>query len=255
MKKSQDRIKDWWEDSSKWYQKDAKIHTRAAHYGPYAPDEDKLRLLGKVKGKKILEIGCGGGQCSIAFAKEGANVTGVDISEEQLKYAENLAKKNKVKVKFVQSDVQTLKQFKSNGYDIVFSTWALQYIPDLKKCFKEVHRILKKNGLFVFSFGHPFHENINPKTTKLKYNYNKPGKVVETETWADGKKHTFIMFKRRISDIYDAIVESGLTLEKILEPVKLKGQKAWTSDPFTDDFSLKLAKMVPPTIIFKTRKK
>ena len=58
MKKTQDKIKKWWEDSSKWYQKDAKIHTKAAHYGPYAPDEDKLRLLGKVKGKKIL---CGRG--------------------------------------------------------------------------------------------------------------------------------------------------------------------------------------------------
>ena len=63
------------------------------------------------------------------------------------------------------------------------------------------------------------------------------------------------MFRRRISDIHDAIVESGLTLEKILEHIKLKGQLAWTTDPFEGDFPLKLAKLIPPTIIFKTRKK
>ncbi len=88
-------IKKWWNDVSKGYQRDSQIHTKSAHYGPYAPDEDALKLIGTVKGKKILEIGCGGGQCSIAFAKKKALCTGIDISEKQLEFAEKLAKKKK----------------------------------------------------------------------------------------------------------------------------------------------------------------
>ncbi len=53
-------IEKWWDNVSKGYQKGSNIHTKAAHYGPYAPNENELNLLGKVKGKKILEIGCGG---------------------------------------------------------------------------------------------------------------------------------------------------------------------------------------------------
>lgn len=75
-------IKKWWEEIAQDYQKKYKIPTKSAHYGPYSPDEDKLNLLGSIKRKKILEIGCGGGQCSIAFAKQGAKCIGLDISEK-----------------------------------------------------------------------------------------------------------------------------------------------------------------------------
>jgi len=112
--------------------------------------------LGNVKGKRTLEKGCGGGQCSIAFAKQGAMTTGIDISEEQIKFAKKLAKKEKVEVKFYMGNIENLKQIKSKSQDIVFSSYALQYIKNLKKCFKEVYRVLKNKGIFVFSLDHPF---------------------------------------------------------------------------------------------------
>ena len=77
------------------------------------------------KEDSIIEIGCGGAQCAIAMAKKGANVTGVDQSQEQLKFAKNLAQKNKVKIKFIQSSFQNLRKLKSNKYDIAFSAFAL----------------------------------------------------------------------------------------------------------------------------------
>src|SRR3989338_6985105 len=126
--------KKWWEHSSKSYQKESNIPADI-HYGPGAPNEKELRLLGKLKGKRVLEIGCGGAQCGIAMAKQGAIVTGIDISEEQLKFARKLAEKNNVKLDFYQGDIKKLKQIKSNSRDIVFSEWALQYVDDLDKCF------------------------------------------------------------------------------------------------------------------------
>jgi len=52
-------VKKWWEQNSSSYQDDSKIPVDI-HYGPGAPHEKKLKLLGSLKGKKVLEIGCGG---------------------------------------------------------------------------------------------------------------------------------------------------------------------------------------------------
>src|SRR3989344_7452285 len=113
-------IKKWWEYTSKTYQKESNIPIDV-HYGPGSPNEKNLNLMGKVRGKNVLEIGCGGAQCSIAFAKQGAKVTAIDISEEQLKFAKKLAEKNKVKIKFIHWDIQNLEPIKNNSQDIVFS--------------------------------------------------------------------------------------------------------------------------------------
>lgn len=247
-------IENWWDEVSKGYQEDSDLYTKAAHYGPFCPDEDKLKLLGTVKGKKILELGCGGAQCSIAFAKKGAVCTGIDISKEQLKYAEKLAKKNKVKIKLIKGNIQTLRGIKSNSYDIVFSAYAFQYIPNLTKCFKEVHRVLKKNGVFVFSFDNPFYLTLNTKTGKVEKSYFKTGRHEEIETWPDGSKHKFVMYYRKVSDIYNSLMESKFFVEKIIEPSFYKGQQAWRRKRWKEIYPEKLVKLIPPTIIFKAKK-
>lgn len=247
-------IEKWWNETSKGYQEDSKIRTKSAHYGPYAPDENKIRLLGSVREKRILEIGCGGGQCSIAFAKQGAKCTGLDLSKEQLKHAEELAKKNKVSVKFLKHDIQTLQGMKSKTYDIVFSAFALQYVPDLTKCFKEVFRVLKKGGLFVFSFDHPFYSSLSPETFKIDKNYNKSGKIEETETWPDGSKHKFVAYIRKVSDIFDSLQKSGFSIEKMIEPFDKKTERAWKEVNWKKIYPEKLVEMVCPTIIFKSKK-
>jgi len=251
--KAEKEIKKWWEATSEKYQDTAKIHTKSAHYGPYAPDENRLKLLGNVRGKKILELGCGGAQCSIAFAKQGAKVTGMDLSEQQLEYAKKLAEKNNVKVDFIQGSFQDLSKLKSNNYDIVFSAFAFQYSPELNKLFKQIHRVLKKKGIFVFSFDHPFYSTIDVKTNKIVRKYE-AGKYIEEEVRQDGKKHKFVGFTRKIGDIYDSLLKSGFFLEKIIEPIEMKNQVAWTKDFWKGVYPKGLVKMIPPTIIFKARK-
>jgi|SRR3989344_941790 len=241
--------KKWWEHSSKSYQKESNIPADI-HYGPGAPNEKELRLLGKLKGKKILEIGCGGAQCGIAMAKQGAKVTGIDISNEQLKFAKSLAEKNKVKINFFQGDIVSLKQIKSNSQDLVFTAWALHYVGNLKKSFKEVYRVLKKGGVFVFATPHPFYDTIDSKTLKIKRSYFNSGKHVEV--YSD-KTKKFIFYDHTFSDITNAIVNSGLHIEKVVEP---DSRKKYKGDPWYGiwDFTKKMMEKFPPTIIFKTSK-
>ena len=241
--------KKWWEYSSQSYQKESRIPVDI-HYGPGAPNEKELKLLGNLRGKKVLEIGCGGAQCGIAMAKQGAYVTGIDISEKQLEFARNLAKKNNVNVKFYQGDIVSLKQIKSNTQDFVFTAWALHYVGDLEKCFKEVYRVLKKGGIFVLSTPHPFYDTVNSKTLKIIRSYFKNGK--HTEVYSD-KTKTFVFFDHTFADITNAIVNAGLQIEKVIEP---DSRKRYKGDPWYGlwDFNPKMMGYFPPTIIFRTRK-
>jgi len=247
--------KKWWEATSQYYQKDSDIPI-GIHYGPGAPFEDGkhgLHLLGNLRGKRVLEIGCGGAQCGIAMAKQGAHVTGIDISEAQLKFARYLADKNKVDMKFYQGDIKKFPYIKSNSQDLVFTAWALLYVDDLESCFKESYRVLKPKGNFVLAMPHPFFNTIDPKTLKLRQSYLGAGKWENTETWQDGSKHKFVMYNRTVSEISNTLSDSGFTIEKMIEP---DSRIHYARDPWYNlwEFKPKVMKFVPPTIIFKARK-
>ena len=234
-------IKKWWERNSMYYQNKYMLPVEI-HYGPGVLNEDKLKLLGKLKSKKVLELGCGGGQCSVAFAKKGAKVIGVDISQEQINFAQKLAEKYKVKINFIKSNFQNLKKIKLNKQDIVFSAFALHYVDDLEKCFREVFRVLKKRGIFVFSLDHPFYRTIDSNKLQVKESYLKTGK--EVFTFSDPTKK-FVCYTHTISDLFNLLIETGFNVEKIIEP---DSRKRYSYDPWYGlwDYTPKMLKTFPP---------
>lgn len=247
-------VEKWWNESSDSFQKgyfEPNSELTTAHYGVHAPSENNLKLLGNIRGKRILEVGCGGAQCSIAFAKKGAICTGIDLSREQLKHAEGLVKKHGVRVRLVRGDFHDLGMFKPNSFDIAFSAWAFQYSPNLKKLFKQVHRVLKKGGLFVFSTEHPFYMTMDDKTQKMRRSYFKTGRYEEMETWPDGSRHKFVSYRTKVSDIFNSLVDAGFRVERILEPLSIDEKLPEMEEK---QFPTSMAKMVGPTIIFKARK-
>lgn len=247
---SENEIRRWWDEASEYYQKEIsgdKFDT--VHYGPFGSSEDKLHLLGKVKGKKVLELGCGGGQCSIALAKRGAKCTGIDLSSKQLEFARNAAKENRVEVAFIKKSFSNLKSFPNHSYDIIISVFALQFAKNLDRIFTEVRQVLKKNGIFVFSLDHPFYLLVDPNTMELSNSYNKVGLIEEREKWPDGSKHKFMMYNRKISDIVNSIIMSGLTLEAVIEPFIPKDM-VWGNG-----YRRKLVRKITPTILFKCVRK
>ena len=246
---SEKDISEWWDAASGYYQKEIsgdKMET--VRYGPFGSSEDKLRLLGSVRGRRVLELGCGGGQVSIALAKKGAVCTAIDISKKQLEYAEESAKKKKVSVNFIRQSISDLSGFGSASFDIIISVFALQYVEDLGKVFSEVRRLLRRNGIFVFSIDHPFYITVNPNNMTISESYNKTGMTEEKEIWPDGSRRNFIMYRRRVSDIINSITGSGLKLGGVIEPFDDK-------DPvWGQGYRRKLVRLITPTMIFKCLK-
>src|SRR5437588_63744 len=144
-----------WDRHSASYQAGARLPTDVAHYGPDIGTESDLRLLGDLKGKRVLELGCGGAQCSIAFAKQGATAIGIDYSSEQLAFARRLCEREGVKVELRQGDLADLAFLRADSIDLVFSAFSFGFVEDLNRVFRQVHRVLKVGAPLVFSLPHP----------------------------------------------------------------------------------------------------
>ena len=106
-----------------------------------------MKMIGDLRDKKILELGCGAGEASVYFAKKGAEVTAVDISKGMLKVVQKLADKHHVTVKTKQSYSNSI-DFYDETFDIVYAANLLHHV-DIVSTIKEVSRVLKRGGLFV----------------------------------------------------------------------------------------------------------
>lgn len=115
-----------------------------------------LKMIGKVKGLKILDAGCGTGEYSIILAKKGAECVGIDFSKGMINHAKINAKNNNVDIDFKKADICNLP-FKDNVFDKVISSRVLNFIKEdnLDLAIKELLRVLKKGGELTLSLIHP----------------------------------------------------------------------------------------------------
>ncbi len=247
-KKDMRAIEKWWNDASGYYQEELGHYApNDIIYGPFGSTEKKLKLLGSVKGKRVLELGCGGGQASIYLAKLGAKCTGIDISRRQIEYARKLAAEEGVEVDFSESTMTDLRRLYGADYDIVISIFAIQYIEDLDGLFKEVGKVIRPGGVFLFSTEHPFYLITDPETMQVGESYYKTGRFEEKEKWPDGSRHVHIMYRRKVSDIYNSLFSSGFAVEKTVEPLDMDDRV------FGHGYRRKLVRRIGPTMIFKCR--
>lgn len=110
-----------------------------------------IRLLGDIKNKKILDLACGQGMFSSILQNSGAVVTGVDLGKELI----DIAKTKNKKVDYFVGASDDLFMIKDKSQDAVICILALQNIEKINETFKEVKRVLKDGGRFIFVINHP----------------------------------------------------------------------------------------------------
>lgn len=143
------------------YRRSVRISTEDVHYGYLAPGEKELKLLGShrsLKGKKIIEVGCGAAQNSIALTKWGAHCTRVDISKSMLTAARTLTKKERVTVKLIEGNavnLLTLLGHRNGHFDIAISSYAIGFVPNAGRVLEQISLCLRPDGKFVFCITHP----------------------------------------------------------------------------------------------------
>jgi SAM-dependent methyltransferase len=120
---------------------------------------EELGLLGEVAGLRVVHLLCNSGQDTLSIARLGADVTGVDISDEAISFATRLAADAGIAARFERADVYDwLEQAaeREERFDIVFSSYGVvHWISDLERWASGIGAILKPGSHFVLVDFHP----------------------------------------------------------------------------------------------------
>lgn len=252
-----------WDLYAATYQQMVTSPSDVAGYGPDIPDESQLRLLGDLKGKRLLDLGCGGGHCAVAFAKAGAAVIGIDHSKAQLGYARRLAEAAEVRLELRHGDLADLAYLRADSIDVAFSAYAFGFVSDLSRVFRQVHRVLKVGAPLVFSLPHPAWIMVDdapgpapglppgasgdvPGTTHsapiVRRSYFDRRPVVSQRDGA-----TFTEYHHTFGELHLALSRASYRVDTILEPEPVPGghrSPAWRP----------AQTMVPRTLVVRARK-
>jgi 2-polyprenyl-3-methyl-5-hydroxy-6-metoxy-1,4-benzoquinol methylase len=214
------------------------------YYSEYLNGPALKRMVGDVKGKKVLDIGCGEGCFSRFFAKAGAEVTAIDLSDALIKAAEEEEKRHPLGVKYFVANAADLNMLESESFDLAFCYMALMDIRDYEGAVSEASRVLKTGGRFVLLIEHPcfaFVRILDGKTvsgweTRLRedgsneYPYYWVSDYLRRHSYACEWKHerlrsSFVTtgFHRPLSDYVNALTKHGLLVTGLDEPQPLEG--------------------------------
>ena len=98
-----------------------------------------------LQGLKFLDIGCGGGLISEPMSRLGADVTGIDASEKNIKIAKTHAQKNNLNIKYLNKSPEELNN--SDQFDVILNLEIVEHVEDVNLYFESCVSLLKKNGL------------------------------------------------------------------------------------------------------------
>ncbi len=212
----------------RWWDADADDY-HAAH-GTFLGDADFVwcpenlreadaRLLGDVSGKRVLEVGCGSAPCARWLRSEGAQVVAFDLSAGMLAHARNAAGRTGIEVPLVQADVCELP-FADHSFDSACSAFgAIPFVADSAGAMREVARVLRPGGRWVFSINHPmrwmFADDPGPAGLTVIQSYFDRSPYVEVDqvgTVVYAEHH------RTLGDRIAELTAAGFVLERLVEP-------------------------------------
>ena len=137
---------EWWDPEGKFKPLHKFNPTRIKYIKENIINDFKLKNKSKpLSGIKILDIGCGGGLLSEPMSRMGANVTGIDASDKNIKIAKLHSKKNKLKINYLCSSPEKLKITKK--FDVILNMEIVEHVEDIDFFLKSCSKLLKKNGL------------------------------------------------------------------------------------------------------------
>lgn len=199
------------------------VDTKA--YNAYYERPATLSLLPDVHGLSVLDVGCAGGWYTKWLVDHGAKVTAIDLNEKMVEATRQRVGEN---AEIIQSDLNNPLDFIDDlSFDIVLASLVLHYLKDWTLFLKEACRVLKDNGLLVFSTHHPFADYA------LSCSRNYFQKELLNDSWLMDKEMVDVQFYRRpLSEIIQPVIDQGFSIEKILEPMPTEEFKNQLPDDY-----------------------
>jgi ubiquinone/menaquinone biosynthesis C-methylase UbiE len=223
---SQDEVRKRWDKGAEVWDKG---YTKYGDmYRRYLFNPALFPLIGKVKGKKVLDAGCGQGYMARLLAERGARVIGVDLSEKFIEIARRYEKKKPLGITYIQGDLARVPQLKRNWFDLIVSVYVLCDVRDYNEAIGEMARILKPRGRFIFLIEHPCFNwqsggwkripadslRTEDSLYLMVKDYFRRG--TQESRW--GKLPLLLTFIRPLSDYFHSLKKHGFMVRDLIEP-------------------------------------
>jgi SAM-dependent methyltransferase len=215
-------------------------------WGVWQLPESELRVLGDVRGRDVLELGCGAAQWSIALHALGANVTALDICERQLEHARLLMAKADVEFPLVLAGAEATP-FEDGSFEIVFCDHGAMTFADPYLTVPEAARILRSGGLLAFSMHTPILD------IAWSPGADHPAEQLVGEYWdlrmleEPGEP---VVFQLRYGEWIRLFIENGLAIESLIE----LRPPAHTNSSYRDELDREWARRWPMEHIWRVRR-
>ncbi|MCX4822338.1 class I SAM-dependent methyltransferase [Streptomyces sp. NBC_01142] len=240
----------WWDRNADEYQTDHGqfLGDDRFVWGPEGLDEAEAGLLGpagSLKGLDVLEIGAGAAQCARWLAAQGARPVALDLSHRQLQHALRIGD-GAGRVPLVEADAGALP-FLDGSFDLACSAYgAVPFVADPVKVFREVRRVLRPGGRWVFSVTHPirwaFPDEPGPEGLSVAASYFDRTPYVEQD---ERGQAVYVEHHRTLGDRVRDVVAGGFRLVDLVEPE----WPAWNSQEWGGWSPLR-GGLIPGTAIF-----
>jgi SAM-dependent methyltransferase len=196
---------------------------------------EELELLGPLEGRSLVHLQCNSGQDTLSLARRGADVLGVDISDEAVSFARKLSADSGIPARFERSDLFDWFARTTETFDLAFASYgALGWLSDLRPWAAGVAKVLKPGGKLVLVEFHTVPLMFEPGW-KLTWPYSSAhGAAIPNPqgvndyipmlaSFPDAKDtgwknpHPTVEFAWGIADVVQPLIDSGLALEKLVE--------------------------------------
>ena len=175
-----------------------------------------------VTGKRILCLAAGGGRHGPLFAKAGAIVTVVDISPEMLALDTKVAAEFGVQVRTVETSMDSLSILPDAGFDVVVQPVSTCYVPDVRKVYTEVARVLAAGGLYMSQHKQPASLQaeavFNGRGYLITEPYRREGPLPAVPTDFPHRENGALEFLHTWEDLIGGMCRAGFIIEDLLEP-------------------------------------
>lgn len=183
----------------------------------------ELDELGDVKGKTLLHLQCHFGMDTMSWEREGAIVTGVDLSDEAIKLANEVKVELGLKADFICSNVYDLENHLNKKFDIVFTSYGtIGWLPDLNRWAQVVASFLKPGGVFYIADFHPALWMMDNDFTRIQYSYFNTQVITEEISGSYTDRNAPIRsiehsWNHPLTDIFTSLLNFGMRITQFNE--------------------------------------